>query len=48
MDLLADDADRTAARAFAADALRQNVQEAAAGGASSARSTRRRRGPATS
>ena len=30
MDLLADDADRTAARAFAADALRRNVQEAAA------------------
>ena len=32
MGLLADDADRTAARAFAADALRQNVQEAAARG----------------
>ena len=32
MDLLADDADRAAARAFAADALRQNVQEAAARG----------------
>ncbi len=32
MDLLADDADRTAARAFAADALRRNVREAAARG----------------
>ena len=32
MDLLADGADRTAARAFAADALRRNVQEAAARG----------------
>ena len=32
MDLLAEGADRTAARAFAADALRRNVQEAAARG----------------
>ena len=32
MDLLADGADRTAARAFTADALRRNVQEAAARG----------------